>query len=463
MCGLVGAAGKLSFKEEKAFKELLFINSLRGRHSVGIAAIDTGNSLTLRKKAMDINDFLDAGPVQDIFRHQNRCLIGHNRFATKGSVNNYNAHPFAMDNIVGAHNGSLTNMKLLPDSEMFDVDSEAIFNAIDTIGVPETALKLHGAWALTWWDHRDQAIHMWRNEDRPLCYVYSEDRKCIFWASESWMLLGVLGRNGIKHTELFNVTPHNEFRIGIPLKEDVPISDIRVIPVKAFEPPVVHSTYNYSTNRYGGYSSGYEDQKPETPATAGTGNFAKKHLALVTTTKETGTNGGILVMGTKVKFVAIGIDNRTGQGLITVESAPRDIDTHKVLIFNVPNRLKELFKVRKSVVFEAKVCGANRKNDKTINYCIQGNSLRLIEDAGVSRPINLLNQAPESTIVIEGETLTRARFNQLYKGCTCATCGMDLEFISGHGNIYNQQLRALEMICVDCLDRELEITSNYIN
>lgn len=443
MCGIVGMAGRLTFKEEKAFKELLFVNSLRGRHSVGIAAIDTANKLTLRKKAMDINDFLDAAPVAEIFRHQNRCLIGHNRFATRGAVNNYNAHPFAMDHIVGAHNGSLINMKMLPDHDAFDVDSEAIFNSIDTIGVNETALKLHGAWALTWWDHRDQAIHMWRNEDRPLYYLYSEDRKVIFWASEPWMLQGVLARNGIKHTELFNVTPHNEFRIVIPLVIDEPIHDIRVTPVRAYEPPPV---VNYNTNRYG-YNHDKADQ------TAGT--FAKKHLALVTK-KTTTLHGGTLAVGTKVEFIAVGIDDRNGKGLICVNSAPDDVDTYKCTVFNVPNRMKELFKTKAAIKFEGKICGRHRLNDKTQAYSIQGNSIVLLEDSPARRPLNLLEQKPEDTIMFDGQQLTRTRFNSLYTGCTCDLCGMDLEFISGHGQIYNQQLKALETICADCFERDLD-------
>ena len=53
-----------------------------------------------------------------------KALIGHNRKATVGSVNNATAHPFVVgDSFAMVHNGTLRNHKALADTV---VDSEAL-------------------------------------------------------------------------------------------------------------------------------------------------------------------------------------------------------------------------------------------------------------------------------------------------------------------------------------------------
>src|SRR3546814_8848521 len=71
--------------------------------------------------------------------YQSLAFVGHNRFATKGKVNDLNAHPFHYGNIVGAHNGTLEksswdalDKKLGEDT---DVDSQAIITSIATFGI----------------------------------------------------------------------------------------------------------------------------------------------------------------------------------------------------------------------------------------------------------------------------------------------------------------------------------------
>ncbi|MSE24831.1 hypothetical protein GKC32_10305, partial [Lactobacillus curvatus] len=71
-------------------------------------------------------------------------LMGHNRWATKGKINERNAHPFEHDHIIGAHNGTLRNQHLLPNHLDFEVDSDNIFHAMSTIGVDATIAKTSG-------------------------------------------------------------------------------------------------------------------------------------------------------------------------------------------------------------------------------------------------------------------------------------------------------------------------------
>jgi glucosamine 6-phosphate synthetase-like amidotransferase/phosphosugar isomerase protein len=119
----------------------------------------------------------------------NSCaFLGHNRKATRGLVNDYNAHPFQIDHIVGCHNGTLygsSQDRLEKElGEKFPVDSMALIAGIAAFGVEKTITDLEGAWALTWVDLKEGSLNFLRNKDRPLWYAVAEDNKFIFWASE---------------------------------------------------------------------------------------------------------------------------------------------------------------------------------------------------------------------------------------------------------------------------------------
>lgn len=133
-------------------------------------------------------------------RKPQMCIIGHNRYATKGEVSVDNAHPFEFEHVVGAHNGTLdySAWKKLHFNEKYGTDSQSIYSHLNEYGVRETVDQLQGAWALTWFDHRDHTLNFLRNSKRPLHYVYSEDRCTILWASEFYMLEFIMARYGFK-------------------------------------------------------------------------------------------------------------------------------------------------------------------------------------------------------------------------------------------------------------------------
>tara|TARA_R110000823_G_C15952958_1_gene502517 strand:+ start:3849 stop:5132 length:1284 start_codon:yes stop_codon:yes gene_type:complete len=216
MCGLVGVMGDVTSNDKDVFNQLLVVDVLRGRHSTGAALIDYRGEATVFKKAVNGLDFLDFATYKDKMRVGYNCLIGHNRYATKGAVNNVNAHPFDFENIVGAHNGTLRNYWSLDNASDFDVDSECLYSHINDNGVRDAFNKTDGAFALTWFDKTTNKLHLLRNTERPLCYCYREDMGAVFWASEAWMLRGVLGRNGIKHSDIVLITPNVLYSFDMP-------------------------------------------------------------------------------------------------------------------------------------------------------------------------------------------------------------------------------------------------------
>lgn len=193
MCGHVGIAGKLEVMDEATIKRLLIYDFFRGMDSTGLAALRNNGEVKLAKAAVNPIDFFDMKKFQDTLSGYNSTVfIGHNRAATKGKVNNNNAHPFEYGHIVGAHNGTLdqSSWKALNElnGEETDVDSAAIFLAISKFGIEAVVPLLQGAWALVWFDTKDNTLNFLRNNQRPFWYSYTEDFKKVFWASE-WPMI----------------------------------------------------------------------------------------------------------------------------------------------------------------------------------------------------------------------------------------------------------------------------------
>src|SRR3546814_3056993 len=104
----------------------------------------------------------------DLMKRTHLMLFGHNRAATKGAVNQENAHPFNHGDIVGCHNGTLYNVTNLDDHKDFKVDSENIFYDMSRNGAKATIAKLQGAFALCWYDESNRTVNLVRNSQRPM-------------------------------------------------------------------------------------------------------------------------------------------------------------------------------------------------------------------------------------------------------------------------------------------------------
>ncbi len=216
MCGLVGCAGKILHKEEKAFKILLYLDTLRGEDSTGIAYIKNAEDEgTVIKLPVPAPDFINTLYYDKFDKAVKRVIIGHNRAATKGAVNKINSHPFEFDNIIGAHNGTLRYDATLKGG--FPVDSQNLFHALDTQSPEEVIPEITGAWALTWWDRRNKTVNFLRNSERTLYYCFDKDKTCLFWASEEWMLEVALKRADIETEDIFLMKEDMWYSVAIDM------------------------------------------------------------------------------------------------------------------------------------------------------------------------------------------------------------------------------------------------------
>lgn len=223
MCGLVGIAGALSAKDEHVMRRLLLQDYFRGTDSTGLAALrDNGKEVKIAKIASHPLDLFDSLRFKDALKgFESQVFLGHNRAATRGVVNNINAHPYHFGDIVGAHNGTL-DYRCVQDledvlDEKFAVDSMAIFASIDKFGLEDTIKSLRGAWALTYINLADNTLNFIKNDQRPLWYSFNKEMDRIMWASEYPMMQAAYQLSPVHH-EIWRDKDQNAY---FPFETDV--------------------------------------------------------------------------------------------------------------------------------------------------------------------------------------------------------------------------------------------------
>ena len=221
MCGIVGMVATFengfTFKHKDVFSNLLWLDTLRGDDSTGIFGVNKYGNVKYAKDIKNGPQSLETTECKDILSDiylNGRCIVGHNRKATRGFITDENAHPFVEGDKILVHNGTLANHKELTENKV-EVDSHAILHSIVERGYQKTFEEIQGAFALAWYDTKEKKLHLARNSERPL-WIANTPGAWIF-ASEKEMLEFVLERNKIEVKDYTELTPGTVYSIEMGL------------------------------------------------------------------------------------------------------------------------------------------------------------------------------------------------------------------------------------------------------
>ena len=362
------------------------------------------------------HDYLSTKGYGAIANRHLKLLMGHNRWATRGKINNASAHPFEFENVIGAHNGTLRGQYLLPDSTDYDLDSENLFHAIDIDGIDATWSRTDGAAALVFFDKKKNSLNFIRNDERSFFYCFGVDRKSMFWASEAWMLTGLLARNNIKHTQVVSTAENNLYTLSLDtLRTNEVLDKFHIRKLKEYLP------------RWGNTNT--------TTTPAKVTNIKDKQIA-----HDAMRNRRI---GSQVVFKVTEFESN---------GKTRVICGHESLDANVPVRIFVSRNKRKKMIellsdpkklFVGKVNNISPKGE----LLVQDNSV----EEYFSKKVELEGEDedhPDDYIDFGGVMYNLQQFEQLKPAAkVCCWCDSPIQFEAG-----NHLLNSLTCVCPDCAD-----------
>lgn len=239
MCGIVGAMalGKLASRQEKLRQEsmvfltteLLQLTQARGTDATGTSLLfDDGNFVGL-KMGVSSPEFISRfGGTKTDFEgfiklwreneHPGKTYLGHCRKTSVGSSkDNNNNHPIKVGNIVGIHNGTLTNHDVIFEKlgckRDGEVDSEAIIRMLHFYTrkgtdpftpemLKEVCLRLQGTYSVIAYngDNPDQVATF--RDGRPAFVALVRPLNLLLMASEESYIKQVLYRYN-KHSKIY--------------------------------------------------------------------------------------------------------------------------------------------------------------------------------------------------------------------------------------------------------------------
>lgn len=221
--------------------------------SSGIAVIDTTINEIMWQKlpvcgSMFVQDKFARNLLSEASSH-GRISICHTRFATTGKVRVTTAHPFYIEKedsdkeIIGVHNGTISNWQSKANAKEYNVDSEWALNEIYNDGL-KAFENFSGAYCFVWWDSDDdKVLNIALNKERTMFVAFTTDGGMAY-ASEAGMLYWLLERNRLKLKQpIIQLKPDNWYKFDATK----PMEFVRTeLPAVVYTPVVYTPVYNYN-------------------------------------------------------------------------------------------------------------------------------------------------------------------------------------------------------------------------
>jgi len=242
MCGIFGVIdyGKAPYFKvstyQQVLKNLLKESEIRGRDASGLCIV-TDRKISIFKARMPGEELSKSAGMDTLMKrmHENqfRSAIGHTRAQTKGSEwFNVNNHPIIAGNIIGVHNGWISN-----DETLFDefkgkidragmVDSEIIFRLIEHYrregegrsiiqAVKMTCEKIVGTYRCAFIDKcNSRYVTLFHNDTHNPSIALRDYtfQKVMVFASSEWIIDKSLKTGSLPYP-MFDDTPINRYDV----------------------------------------------------------------------------------------------------------------------------------------------------------------------------------------------------------------------------------------------------------
>lgn len=202
MCGIVGIIGwnkNQFFKpQQQAFKNLVYLDAFRGEDGTGAFGVNKWGNVDMIKTKDPAGIFVYSPEYQAFeakMYNQFNIVVGHNRKATVGKIQDDTAHPFISGDVIMVHNGRFQNHDSHYKTE---VDSEALCKYLEANeeNLPKALSEIDGAFSVVWYNAKTQKLRFWRNKERPMWHVIVGG--FLYFASERSILHAALVRAGVQ-------------------------------------------------------------------------------------------------------------------------------------------------------------------------------------------------------------------------------------------------------------------------
>lgn len=214
MCGIIGFSG---YKKEENYsnynidklKLLMYYNSIERTSKDSTGMYFKGITSPI-KSVMNAEHFIKSPIFNDNIKESN-VFIGHVRSKSLGTINSQNAHPYQVKNIIGVHNGTITNIDHLVKKIGITIngkdltDSYKLYKCLSHMQTPTMLKSVLGGCTLLFTDLiTPDKLYVFK-KDRSLFLGYNDEGMYISSELKSLQMIGCKDTEDFKENTFYTI------------------------------------------------------------------------------------------------------------------------------------------------------------------------------------------------------------------------------------------------------------------